>query len=214
MTYDDLIQIVQDEAIDIEASFTSDNIELLVQRAQLRIQRDVDLNATRAEETWPLTAGQHLVALPQNVITIRGVRVESGDWLLEKDTTFLRDYWPDASQTAETPKYYAWRNDQDLEVAPTPANDVDLEVEYTERIPLLSPSQQTNWISEYVPDLMQAAMLVEAAKWSKDQEQLQTYMQEYRATLQAVAIEQNFRVRTDEYRVGSPEMRPGRRAEQ
>ena len=204
MTYDELIALVTDEIIDIDSTFF-DNIAQLMERAQLRIQHDLDLNANRIEEVF--AAVSELVFVPTDLILVRSIRIENGDFLLEKDTSFLKDYWPDASVTG-TPKYYGWQDDQTVRVAPTPVS-VNLEVSYTVRLPVLSTTQQTNWLSEYTPDLLQVALMLEAAAWTKDAELVGLYNERYNAILSGVALEYNLRKRSDEYRKGEPVARVG-----
>lgn len=204
MTYQDLIDLVTAEIIDIDQTFF-DNIDLLMERAHLRIQHDLDLNATRIEETFNVVGPT--VFMPADLILVRGIRLKNGEFLLEKDTTFLKDYWPDDSQTG-TPKYYGWQDDQNILLAPTPAS-AEIEVLYTVRLPVLSSEQETNWLSEYTPDLLQIALLLEAAVWTKDPEMIALYNERYAATLNGIALEYNLRKRSDEYRKGEPVARVG-----
>lgn len=204
MTYQELLDLIRDEIIDVDDTFFT-NIDLLMERAHLRIQRDLDLNAARIEEELQAQSAEMYV--PAELILVRALRIATGQYLLEKDITFLRDYWPDASQTG-TPKYYAWKDDQTILLAPSP-DSVTLEMAYTVRIPTLSVHQETNWLSEYTPDLLQAALLVEAAQWTKDAEMVALYNERYGAALNAVALEYNLRKRSDEYRQGEPVARVG-----
>lgn len=204
MTYDQLIALVTDEIIDVDSTFF-DNIDLLMERAHLRIQHDLDLNANRVEETF--NANDSTVFMPAELILVRSIRLKNGEFLLEKDTSFLKDYWPDASQTG-TPKYYGWQDDQTILLAPTPASE-EIEVQYTVRVPVLSTEQKTNWLSEYAPDLLQIALLLEAAVWTKDPEMIALYNERYAATMNGIALEYNLRKRSDEYRKGEPVARVG-----
>ena len=203
MTYEELIAVVKDEAIDIEASFTEDHIALMVERAQLRIQRDMDLYAARVEQTVAAAGAE--IYPSSDLITMRSVRLIGGDFLLRKEVSFLRDYWPDEAQTG-TPKYYGWIDDTRMLVVPTPDQE-QLELSYTVRIPALSESQPTNWLSLYAPDLLQTALVYEAALWSKDTEMIELYQMRYKSQRDAVALEQNLRRRNDEYRRGVPTVR-------
>jgi len=205
MTYSELIALVEDEIIDVDATFFT-HIALLMERAHLRIQHDLDLNAARIEETFAVA--EALVFMPADLILVRGIRLVNGEFLLEKDTTFVKDYWPDASQTG-TPRYYCWQDDQNIRLAPTPT-DSAIEVMYTVRIPVLSTTQTTNWLSEYTPDLLQIALLLEAAAWTKDPEMVGLYNERYGSTLNGVALEYNLRKRSDEYRKGEPVARVGK----
>lgn len=204
MTYDQLIALVTDEIIDVDSTFF-DHIDLLMERAHLRIQHDLDLNTNRIEEVF--NVNEATVFMPAGLILVRGIRLKNGEFLLEKDTTFLKDYWPDATQTG-TPKYYGWQDDQNILLAPTPDAE-EIEVLYTVRVPVLSTEQQTNWLSEYTPDLLQIALLLEAAAWTKDPEMIALYNERYAATLNGIALEYNLRKRSDEYRRGEPMARVG-----
>lgn len=199
MNYDELIAIVEDEIIDLDESWDA-NKPLLIERAQLRIQRALDLNADRVEDTF--TADGPEVYLPDDLIILRHIRVADGEYLLQKDLSFLRTYQPDTSVTG-TPKYYAYVDDSNILISPA-ADAVDLELAYTVRIPILSPSQTENWLSQYMPDLLQYSLLLEMAIWTKDAEMITLYRGLFGDTLNVVAVEYNLRKRTDEYRRGEP----------
>lgn len=208
MTYQELIDLVTDEAVDLDPQFFT-HIDLLMQRAQLRIEQDLDLDATRASNT--LTLSGPTVATPAELVLLRSIRRENGQALIYRDHTFLFDYWPDDSETG-TPKYYTWVDDATLRIVPPPAVAEDLQVQYIRRLPVLSVSTTTNWISENIPNLLQQALLVEAVLWSKDAELVPVYNERYATTLAQVSLEQNLRRRTDEYTGGEPRFqRQGRR---
>jgi hypothetical protein len=203
MTYAELIALVEAEIIDL--TDWDDHIPRLMERAQLRIQRDLDLNAARVEE--PFVASDEELVLPQELIILQHIRIQNGDYLLQKDKSFLREYWPDASETG-TPKFYAYLDDYRLLLAPTPASSTTMELAYTARLPVLSAAIESNWLSEYTPDLLQYSLLLEAAIWTKDVEMQGTYSERYSRALNSVALEYNLRKRTDEYRRGQPVARP------
>jgi hypothetical protein len=203
MTYAELIALVEAEIIDL--TDWDDHLPRLMERAQLRIQRDLDLNAARVEE--PFVASDEELVLPQELIILQHIRIQNGDYLLQKDKSFLREYWPDASETG-TPKFYAYLDDYRLLLAPTPASSTTMELAYTARLPVLSAAIESNWLSEYTPDLLQYSLLLEAAIWTKDVEMQGTYSERYSRALNSVALEYNLRKRTDEYRRGQPVARP------
>jgi len=63
---------------------------------------------------------------------------------------YLREYWPDATQT-DIPVYYCAYNWDHWLVAPTPDDDYQFEVLYYERLQPLDSANQTNWLTEYAP---------------------------------------------------------------
>jgi hypothetical protein len=199
MTYDELIAIVEAEIIDLDDSW-NDNKPLLIERAQLRIQRTLDLNADRLEDT--IIAAESQVYLPDDLIILRLLQVENGEYLSQKDISFVRSYWPNPVLTG-VPKYYAYVDDQIIQIAPTP-DDASLVISYTVRLPILGPDQSSNWLSEYTPELLQYSLLMEMGIWTKDNQMMQVYRALFSETLNTVATEYNLRKRTDEFKSGEP----------
>lgn len=203
MTYDELVALVEAEIIDLDGSWTT-QMPLIFQRAQLRIENDLDLNAAREELVFTLDAATY--TLPVDLVMIQLLRTDGGSYLQLKDRSYIREYWPNPGITG-TPKYFAYIDDTAIVVAPTPSN-VDMIMEYTVRLPVLSNSVDTNWLSRNTPDLLQYSTLLEASIWTKDKEMETTYAERYVRALNAAALTYNLRKRTGEYRRGAPKARP------
>lgn len=98
----------------------------------------------------------------------------------------LRRYWPDDTQTG-MPIYYADYDYQHWIFAPTPnANDLPFEVLYWQLPPLLDDANQTNWVTEYAPNLLLYASLLESAPFLKDDGRINTWQGLYDRALQAL----------------------------
>lgn len=82
---------------------------------------------------------------------------------------FLRNYWPDDTSTS-TPEIYADYDYQHFIVAPTPAAAYPFELIYWQLLPLLDSVNTTNWLTEFAPDLLKPACLLEAAPFLKSAE--------------------------------------------
>lgn len=87
---------------------------------------------------------------------------------------YLRMYWPDETATQTSvygtpgpPKFYADYNYQNWVVAPTPDGTYPFEVMYYEEPPLLGPSSQTNWLTQYAPRLLLYACMMETLLFLK-----------------------------------------------
>jgi len=87
---------------------------------------------------------------------------------------YIRQYWPDegATQTSVygTPgpfKFYADYDYQHWVVAPTPDGAYPAEVIYYEEPPLLSLSNQSNWLTQYASRLLLYACMIEALLFLK-----------------------------------------------
>ena len=79
---------------------------------------------------------------------------------------YCRTYWGDQSQTG-APKYYSDYDFEHFFLAATPASANTFELAYYERPEPLSLITQTNWTTQYAPQLLLYATLLEAQPWLK-----------------------------------------------
>lgn len=91
---------------------------------------------------------------------------------------YCRTYWPDATQT-DQPQFYADYDYSHWLVVPTPDADYEAEILYYELPQLLDDEVQTNWITEYIPQLLLYATLLEAAPFLKNDERVPTWQAFY-----------------------------------
>ena len=87
---------------------------------------------------------------------------------------YLRLYWPDPTQTSE-PRFYADYDYNHWIILPTPDDAYPYEVLYNELPPLLDTTNQTNWFTEYAPNALLYAALLEAAPFLKNPEAIQVW---------------------------------------
>jgi hypothetical protein len=162
-------------------------VPTIVQNAELRCYRDVDFLATRRYETSVFgsavpVAENAIVGAPDDLVVIRsfgyytpvGTTYTTGTWvgLIRVDETFVREYWPNRSQTG-APKYYSERNIPgsgiaQVIVAPTPDAAYGIEIGMTVRPAALSALNTTTWLATHAPDLFFAAAMVEATGWQRN----------------------------------------------
>ena len=85
-----------------------------IDNSELRIQRDVPIDADRKEVIGNLVASKDNINIPAGTLFVRGLQVYTSttaatganSFLEKKDISFLREY--DAAETTTgTPKYYA-----------------------------------------------------------------------------------------------------------
>ena len=88
--------------------------------------------------------------------------------------------------TTGTPAYYADYDYQHWLITPTPATAKTLEILYYEQPRFLGDDFQTNWVTEYIPDLLLYAALLEATPFLKNDERIQTWQAMYDRAAQAV----------------------------
>jgi len=98
--------------------------------------------------------------------------------LLLRSYEYLRQYWPDPTQTAP-PQYYADYGYFNFLIAPTPDAQYPFELAYLELPPPISPTNQTNWLTNYAPDVLFYGALIEAIPYLKDDERIPVWQSKY-----------------------------------
>jgi hypothetical protein len=121
-------------------------------------------------------------------ITVAGVRYP----ILLRKYEFLRNYWPDNTQT-DVPKYYADYDYDHWLVSPTPDQAYPFQVLFYERLQPLDSTNQTNWITQNAPNAMLFGTLLQAMPFLKN-DQRQIFQQKYQEAMQVLKTEDQLRI--------------------
>lgn len=113
-------------------------------------------------------------------------------YLYSRGYEFLRAYWPDVAQQGE-PFYYADYDYEHFFVVPTPNMQYQFEMQYYELPDPLSEVKQTNWTTQYAPQLLLYATLMEAMPFLKTSERIPEFQGLYDRALAAVTKEDQLR---------------------
>ena len=130
----------------------------LINLAERRIARELKVQGFINVVTDTLTAGTSVYAKPdrwRDTVSINigtGVGNTKRKVLFTRSYEYLRTYWPDESETDE-PVFYADYNYEHWLIAPTPDANYPFEVVYYEQPPLLDEENQSNWLTEYAPQI-------------------------------------------------------------
>jgi len=125
-------------------------------------------------------------------LTVNSERV----YLQPRSYEYCRTYCPDPSVTG-VPRYYADYQYEHFLFAQTPAAKYPFELAYYERPEPLSNSNETNWLTQYTPQLLLYATLVEAQPFLKRPERIAEFQALYDRALQGLAQETSRRVGGD-----------------
>lgn len=109
-------------------------------------------------------------------------------YLFERGYEYCRQYWPDASVTG-TPEYYADYDYENFFIAGTPDQNYPFELAYWERPEPLSSTNQTNWCTQYCPQLLLYGVLLEAQPFLKLGERMVEFQSMYDRALMALVKE-------------------------
>lgn len=204
MNYSEIVDNIQAWTENDATEFTT-KIPTIINLAELRIYKDVDLTIARKEATLATPIiGQSLLPAPSDLIVPRWVRISNGGYIMQKDESFIREYLATAA-TSGTPKYYATAaSGANLLFAPSFSSEsISVQIGYTYRPTPLSASNTTTWLSLNAWDVLLFACMVESAGFMKmEQQDLANWEARYTASADALRIEEQRRRRTDEYRTG------------
>lgn len=205
MTYDELVTNIRNYT-EVDANvFSTSVINTFITFAENRILRDIDLDVFKLEATANTTANNRFLAAPSNILTHRYlmVRVNNENIYLDfRDTSFMREYWPDYSVTG-VPKYYSIWDQNTFALAPTPAENYGVQLGYIYRPEQLSSTNTETWISKNAPEALFYACLMQAYSYTKGPpEMMQYFDMSYKQAIQGLGMEQQGRRRRDEYRDG------------
>ena len=220
-TYSTLTTAIQnytEVGTDVLSSTITDQF---IDNSELRIQRDVPIDADRKEMIGNLTASKDNVYAPAGTLFVRGLQVYTSttaatganSFLEKKDISFLREY--DAAETTTgTPKYYAMSGGAEgtgatssgrITIVPTPSSAFMYKIQYNARPTGLSSANTTTYLSLNFGNGLLYACLVEAFSYLKGpMDMLQLYEQKYQTEAQKFGGEQLGRRRRDDYTDGEP----------
>ena len=204
-------------------------IDEFIMAAEHRINTELPMDSDRKVQEGTLVADDNTINSPAGALFIRGVEVfntantsEAGTWLEKKDQTYLTEYvgrltGPEGDLTAQDvtgfPKYYAMfggatalsdTTSGGMYFAPTPDANYRYRVYYNKLPVALSGSNTTTYLSNYMPQILLYACLVEAYGFLKGpMDMLTLYENKYKTGLQQFAGMQIGRRRRDDYTDGT-----------
>jgi hypothetical protein len=188
MTFETLKQDVR-RYLERGATMASDavvyeQIPRLINLAERRIARELKVEGFINVVTGTLIAGQSVYDKPDRWRDTVSMSIGTGASNDERKTLFtrvyeyLRTYWPNATQTGE-PVFYSDYDYSHWLIAPTPDQNYPFEILYYELPPLLDDAVQTNWITEYAPQLLLYGTLLEATPFLKNDERIPVWQNMY-----------------------------------
>jgi len=221
-TYATLTTAIQNYT-EVDANvLTSTITDQFIDNAEMRILRDVPLDAYKKQSTGNLVTGQNTINVPAKTLFVKGVQVYTSTsastgantWLEKKDESYLQEYQPSTESAARgTPKYYAMfggatgvtdTTSGRLFLSPAPDSTYVFKIHY-EAIPTgLSGSNTTTYVSQYFGNGLLYACLVEAFGYLKGPlDMLTLYENKYKEEVQKFASEQLGRRKRDDYTDGT-----------
>ena len=200
MNYTSLVQNIKDFMEDDGTEFSA-AIDTFIDITELKLSRELRIPAFRRRATSTLTANAPIISMPTDMVSLENLHlIESNNrtLLLLRSDEFMMEYWPNRTATG-SPRYYAYFDDDTLYVAPTPATNISVEISYRRRLPALSSSNLTNWLTDNASDALLYGSLVEASAFNRNYALQERYMAMYQKAVQDIAQEQQVRGSIDNF---------------
>lgn len=180
--------------------------DVLIDRAEQRIYRDLDLLGTRVTDTsggltpfqqqftLPTSIGTFLVVEQANLLTPAGVSSSLAQRvpLVRCNPVFINMMWPSNSSFAGTPSYFAMLDNANILVGAAPSSSFGMEIRGTQRPAPLSATNSSTILTQMLPDLFFASGMIEAASFMRETEPTlyTTWTQEYGVLMKSALVEE------------------------
>jgi hypothetical protein len=211
--------------------FTAAIINRFLENSEHRINLDCPMDSDRIQAQAQFAQNFNSITVPTKALFVRGVQVfnsttavtDQGFWLERRDQTFITEYvgeatGPSGGSTGQNvkglPKYYSMfggattgantATSGAIYVAPTPDQNYQYIIHYNAMPGGLEDNTGGTYISNYFPQGLLYACLVEAYSFLKGPTDMLTlYEQKYKTELQKFAAMQLGRRRRDDYTDGT-----------
>jgi hypothetical protein len=209
MTYTELVTAVSDYC---ENTFVTADMNTMIKQAEQRIYNSVQLSNLRKTSTLSLSSGVQYVDAPTDFLSTYSLAIYpsgGGDYifLLNKDTNFMREAYPNPTTTG-TPKHYALFGPSTpvttlrFSFGPTPdaAYSVDLNYFY---YPESIVTATTTWLGTNFDIALFNATMMEAVTYMKGEPDLVAlYKDRYESAIFLLKNLGDGKQRMDAYRDG------------
>ena len=209
----DIINTIENDSSEFETQ-----ISFFVEKAEDRLIKELDDPGLDNYSTFSFTASDPVVSLPADALVIRNVNyttsVSTTDVpasskvnLLQRTYEYAIDYFPFASASTGTPRYYSRKTNTQIYIVPTPASAVSGEIQYTRRPLALASATGTsvttsNYFSQFCYNALISACMIEASYFIKDLNAVATWEAKYKNSVDALR-NQARRMRQDDMQVAA-----------
>jgi len=211
--------------------FTNAILNRFIENAEFRINLDCPMDSDRFQDQSQFAKDNNSITMPTKLLFVRGIQVFNsttsttgqGVWLERRDQTFIQEYVGELTgnsggQTNQDvtglPKYYAMfggattgtssATSGAIYIAPTPDENYQFIIHYNAMPGGLETNTGGTYISNYFPQGLLYACLVEAYSFLKGPTDMLTlYENKYKTELTKFAAMQIGRRRRDDYTDGT-----------
>jgi len=209
MTYAELVVAVSDYC---ENTFPTVDMNIMIKQAEQRIYNSVQVANLRKNVTGLLTSGNKYLSAPDDFLSTYSLAIylTGGDYLylLNKDVNFMRDAYPNPTDTGK-PKHYAIFGPQSADVkeltfilGPTPNAAYNAELHYYYYPESIVTASRT-WLGDNFDSALLNGTMLEAIAYMKGEPDLVTlYKDRYESAIFLLKNLGDGKQRMDAYRDG------------
>ena len=187
----DLINTTENDSNEYESQISN-----IVERAESRLMKELDDSGLDNYSTFTFTAGDPIVTVPEGTLVVRNVNYKTSASsnitpLLQRTYEYAIDYFPHASASTGTPRYYSRKNNTEIYVVPTPASALTGEIQTTKRPLALSSATGTsattsNYFSDFCYNALFDACMVESMIFMKIFSLVPTMEQKFQGSINSL----------------------------
>tara|TARA_R100000951_G_scaffold72038_1_gene60739 strand:- start:588 stop:1268 length:681 start_codon:yes stop_codon:yes gene_type:complete len=187
----DLINTTENDSSEYESQISN-----IVERAESRLMKELDDFGLDNYSSFSFTAGDPIVTVPEGTLVVRNVNYKTSASsnitpLLQRTYEYAIDYFPHASASTGTPRYYSRKNNTEIYVVPTPASALTGEIQTTKRPLALSSATGTsattsNYFSEFCYNALFDACMVESMIFMKNFSLVPTMEQKFQGSINSL----------------------------
>lgn len=195
MTYDSLTENIS-SYLERTDTATLEKIPLFIMLAEQVIASEIKFLGNLTVNTAFMVAGTNIIPKParwHKTVSMNVLVDGHKQPVLLRKYEYLREYWPDATQT-DVPKFYADYDYTHWLIAPTPDAAYSFEVLYYQRLQPLDSTNQTNWMTEYAPQALLYGSLLQAMPFLKNDDRIPMWQAQYSAIMQTLKAEDQQRL--------------------
>ena len=184
MDFNSLVSIIIETTENDGSEFVG-ALPAMIQRAQEKMQNDLDDQGLVSYASVAVSGATAEVSVPVGGEIIKTFSIEVGGartQLKHRPYEYLLDYWPVSASTG-TPRYYGFKTNTQIRVAPTPSATVDSQIGFIAQVTTITSASPTNYFTIHCENALFYASMVEASLFMKSFNTTAAWQQEYQGEI-------------------------------
>lgn len=184
MDFNSLVSVIIETTENDGSEFVG-ALPAMIQRAQEKMQNDLDDQGLVSYASVAVSGATAEVSVPVGGEIIKTFSIEVGGartQLKHRPYEYLLDYWPVSASTG-TPRYYGFKTNTEIRVAPTPSATVDSQIGFIAQVTTITSASPTNYFTIHCENALFYASMVEASLFMKSFNTTAAWQQEYQSEI-------------------------------